>query len=60
MYYRRAMFYCAFSVGKRFSAKGIHKEIAPVYGGEVCHVKRFTTGRKCFADDEHIETEVRK
>jgi hypothetical protein len=26
----------------------------------VCHVKRFTTGGKRFADDEEVETEVRK
>jgi hypothetical protein len=28
--------------------------------GSVCSVKRFTTGGKRFADDEVVETEVRK
>jgi hypothetical protein len=28
--------------------------------GSVCRVKRFTTGWKSFADDEEVETEVRK
>jgi hypothetical protein len=28
--------------------------------GSVCRVKRFTTGRQTFPDDEEVETEVRK
>jgi hypothetical protein len=26
--------------------------------GSVCRVKRFTSGDKCFADDEEVETEL--
>jgi hypothetical protein len=28
--------------------------------GSVCRVKRFTAGWQCFADDEEVETEMRK
>jgi hypothetical protein len=28
--------------------------------GSVCHVKPFTTGCKCFVDDEQFESEVQK
>jgi hypothetical protein len=28
--------------------------------GSVCHVQRFSLGAKSFADDEEVETEVRK
>jgi head-tail adaptor len=28
--------------------------------GSVCRVQRFRLGEKCFADDEEVETEVRK
>jgi hypothetical protein len=52
---------------KDINAKDIHKEIFPVYGGSICRLKRLTGGsRNChfcgksFADDEKIETEVRK
>jgi hypothetical protein len=37
---------------KGLNAKDIHKEMFPVYG--------FQLGGKRFADDEHIDTEVRK
>jgi hypothetical protein len=29
---------------KGLSAKGGRKEMVPIYGGSVCHVKRFTSG----------------
>jgi hypothetical protein len=45
---------------KELTAKDIHKEMFPVYVGSVCHVKRFHLGGKRFADDEEVETEVRK
>jgi hypothetical protein len=31
---------------KRLNAKYIHKEIFPIYGGRLFHVKRFTTGSR--------------
>jgi hypothetical protein len=34
VYYRIAVFCCAFSEGKRLNAKDIHKEIFPVYDGK--------------------------
>jgi hypothetical protein len=39
---------------KELNAKDIHKEMFPVYGGEM------STFRKHFADDEEVDTEVRK
>jgi hypothetical protein len=45
---------------KGLDAKDINKEMSPVYGGSVCCVKRFPLGGKRFADDEEVETEVRK
>jgi hypothetical protein len=42
---------------KGLNAKDIHKEIFPVYGGKCCGSQ---LGVKCFADDEEVETEVRK
>jgi hypothetical protein len=41
---------------RELNAKDIHKEMLSTYGG-----KRFTTvGVKSFADDEEVETEMRK
>jgi hypothetical protein len=45
---------------KGLNAKNIYKEMFSVYGGSVCRVKRFTAGGKLFADDEEVETELRK
>jgi hypothetical protein len=44
---------------KGLNAKGIHKEMFPVYVGKfVCHVKQFHLHGKHFADDE-VETKCR-
>jgi hypothetical protein len=43
---------------KGLNAKDIHKEMFTV--GRVCGVKRFSLGGKRFADDEEVETEMRK
>jgi hypothetical protein len=45
---------------KGLNAKDIRKEMFPVYGGKFLSRKRFTTSGKCSADDEEVETEVRK
>jgi hypothetical protein len=45
---------------KELNAKDIHKEIFLFNVGSVRRVKRFHLGGKYFADDEEIETEVRK
>jgi hypothetical protein len=42
------------------NANDIHKEVFPNYGGSACSVKRFNLDGRYFADDEEIETEVRK
>jgi hypothetical protein len=60
VYYRRAAFCFAFLWAKWLYGKDIHKEIFPVRVGSVCLVKRFTSGGKRFADDEDVETEIRK
>jgi hypothetical protein len=36
---------------KGLTAKDIHKEIVPVYGGKCLSRKAVTTGGKCFTDD---------
>jgi hypothetical protein len=59
MYYCKAVFCCAFLWAKGLNAKGIHKEIIPVYGGK-CHVKRFSLGGKRFSVDEEVEMEAQK
>jgi hypothetical protein len=41
---------------KGLNAKDIHKDIIPVYGGKCMSRK----AGKSFADDEEVETEVRK
>jgi hypothetical protein len=46
--------------GKGLNAKDIHKGMFPVYVGSVCRVKQFSLGGRRFADDEEVETEVRK
>jgi hypothetical protein len=49
------------SVLRFFVGKGIFiKKCFLFMVGSVCRVKRFTTGSKRFADDEKVETEVRK
>jgi hypothetical protein len=45
---------------KEFNAKDIHKEIFLFAVGSLCRVKRISLGAKYFADDEEVETEVRK
>jgi hypothetical protein len=51
-------------VGKGLSAKDIHKEMFPVYGGKCLPRKAVKNGvekrDKRFADDDDVETEVRK
>jgi hypothetical protein len=61
VYYRRAEFCCAFSWAKRLNTKDIHEEMFAVYIWKCfCPVKRFSLNGKRFADDEEVETEVRK
>jgi hypothetical protein len=60
--YRRVSFCCAFVLcAKALNAKNIHKERFPVYGGK-CLSRKWGSqmGGKRFADDEEVETEVRK
>jgi hypothetical protein len=49
---------------KWFNAKDIHKEMFPVYDGKCFSgkaVHNWVEKRdKCFADDEEVETEMRK
>jgi hypothetical protein len=45
---------------KGLNANDIHKEMFSVCGEKCLWRKQFTTGVKCFADDEEVETEVRK
>jgi hypothetical protein len=45
---------------KELNAKGIHKEMFPVYGLPSVWSAKNHRGGKCFADDEEVETEVRK
>jgi hypothetical protein len=49
---------------KGLNAKYVHKEIFPVYGGKCLALKAVHSGveerDKYFADDEEIETELRK
>jgi hypothetical protein len=46
---------------KGLNAKDIHKEMFPVYGGKCLSRKAVhKLGDRCFADDEEVETEVRK
>jgi hypothetical protein len=64
IYYRRAAFSCAFL----WSKDSMHiKKCFLFMARSVCRLKRFTIGPKncylgdkCFADDEEVETEVRK
>ncbi|PNF38621.1 hypothetical protein B7P43_G02309 [Cryptotermes secundus] len=64
VYYRRAAFCCAFVYAKELTAKDIHKEIFPVYGGKYFLRKAVHNWgekrRKRFADYGEVETEVRK
>jgi hypothetical protein len=51
-------------VGKGLNARDIHKEMFPVYGGKCLSCKAVhkwveKLGKR-FADDEEVETEVRK
>jgi hypothetical protein len=45
---------------KGLNAKDIHEEMCPVYGGKCLSCKAAHLGGKRFADDEKVETEVRK
>jgi hypothetical protein len=46
---------------KELSAKDSHKEMFPVYGGKCLTRKGIPNWiEKLFADDEEVETEVRK
>jgi hypothetical protein len=46
---------------KGLNTKDIHKEILPVYGGKcLSHKAVHKWVKKCFADDEEVETEARK
>jgi hypothetical protein len=64
VYYQRITFFCAFLWAKGFNARDIHKEMFPVYGGRCLSCKavhNWVKKRgKRFADDEEVETEVRK
>jgi hypothetical protein len=55
---------CAFLWAKRFKAKYINKEMFPVYCGKCLSLKALHScvekRSKCFADDDVVETEVRK
>jgi hypothetical protein len=46
---------CGFLWAKELNAKCFLFTV-----GSICHVKRFHLGGKRFADDEEVETEVRK
>jgi hypothetical protein len=57
-------FLSTFLWAKRFNTKDIHKEMSPIYGGirlprKAVHIWVETRGKR-FADDEELETEVRK
>jgi hypothetical protein len=45
---------------KELCVKDIHNEMFPVYIGKCLLRKAFYLGGKCYADDEGVETEVRK
>jgi hypothetical protein len=45
---------------KGLNAKDIHKKCFLFTLGNVCRVKRFRLGGRRFADDEEVETELRK
>jgi hypothetical protein len=60
VYYRRAAHNCIFSCGQKTQCKGYLDRNVSVTVGSVCRIKRFTAGAKYFADDEEVETEVRK
>jgi hypothetical protein len=47
-------------VGKRTQSKDIHKEIFPAYVGKCLSHKAVPFWWDIFADDEEVETEVRK
>jgi hypothetical protein len=50
----------SFLWAKLLNAKDIHKDCFMFAMEKVCRVKRFRLGGKYFADDEEVETEVRK
>jgi hypothetical protein len=61
VYYRRAEFCCAFLWAKGLNTKDIHEEMFSVYVGKCMSCKAVQSWvEKCFADDEGVETEVRK
>jgi hypothetical protein len=45
---------------KGLNARDIHKEIFPVCSGKCLSRKAVLSWWQCFADDEEVETEVRK
>jgi hypothetical protein len=57
------VFCCAFLWAKLLSAKDIHKEVLPVYGGKCLSLKAVHNcvekHGKRIADDEEFKTEVR-
>jgi hypothetical protein len=65
VYYRRAAFCCVFLCTKGLSAKDIHKEMFPVYGGKCLSRKavhscgeKFSQGRSKVADDTRQSAKV--
>jgi hypothetical protein len=66
MYYRRALFFCAFFLwAKGLNAKDIHKDMFPVYGGKclsrkAVHKRYVEIRGERFVDFEEVEMEVRK
>jgi hypothetical protein len=47
-------------VGKNLNVKDIHKEMFHLCKRKCLSRKAFSFGGRCFADDEEIETELRK
>jgi hypothetical protein len=45
---------------ERFNSKELHKKCFRFMLGSVYHIKRFHLSDRSFADDEEVETEVRK
>jgi hypothetical protein len=64
VYYQKAAILCVLLWAKGLNAKDIDKKMIPVYGGKCLSCKAFHTWvekrGKRFADDEEVETEVRK
>jgi transposase len=65
VYYRRAELLCVFLWAKGLSAKDVHKEMFPVYGGKCLSrkavhnwVEKFSQGRSKVTDDARPGAEV--